>query len=555
MLRVRLAGPMTTIPSNRTRADAVGSLTQEIRLRHVMRLRRQDELRQRHRADRGAIIVAVAASVLSVVACVYFYRTGHLLGYHDTYSHLEISRRILVGRTTGIAQLGAIWLPLPHILQSLLAWNTTLYTTGLAGSIVSMIAFVACAVLIYRIIRVYSPDRVSPGYAGAAVFMLGANMLHHQSTPMDELPFYAFALAAVYGMIRWADTERPTFLLQAALASMAAMLCRYEGWFLAGMLTLTVPVIARRIGCSWPDTRGLTGMFAAFGLFTSSTGWMLYNQLIAGSPLNFLTGPNSSADQMARRTTDVETGHLGKTLLAYGNALLAEHGLAMIVVAGLGLLVLGIGERFSARSLPVLVLGSIMPFFVATIYRGQAPMGMPPVNEYLLNARFALIGALPAAILTGYLVSRLPKRLIPMAAVIVVTGTAGLSITAFRQDGLVSVREVTEDLSAQQDQARVADFLRGHTTGPIMLDLVGNERAAFPVLDRVIYDGTKIGRENVWKQALASPRSVGAHVVLMRGSGPRGADAVFTALHGTAAMAGSEVVYEADGYTVCQFLS
>ncbi|GAA2844625.1 hypothetical protein Acy02nite_45710 [Actinoplanes cyaneus] len=550
-----MAGPMTTIPSDRTRADAVGSLTQEIQLRHLTRLRRPGDPGQEHRADRGAIVVAVTASVLAVVACVYFYRTGHLLGYHDTYSHLEISRRILTGRTTGIAQLGAIWLPLPHILQSLFAWNTTLYTTGLAGSIVSMTSFVACAVLIYRIIRVYSPDRVSPGYAGAAVFMLGANMLHHQSTSMDELPFYAFALAATYGMIRWADTERPTFLLQASLASMLAMLCRYEGWFLAGMLTLVVPVIARRIGCSWPDTRGLTGMFAAFGVLTSSIGWMLYNWMIAGSPLNFLTGPNSSADQMARRTTDVETGNLGKTLLAYGNALLADHGLVVIVVAAIGLLVFLIGERLSARSLPVLVLGSIMPFFLYTIYRGQAPIGMPPVNEYLLNARFALVGALPAAILTGYLVSRLPRRVIPSAALIVVVGMAGLSITAFRQDGLVSVREVTEDLSAQQDQVRVADFLAAHTSGPIMLDLVGNERAAFPVLDRVIYDGTKIGRANVWKRALASPRSVGAHVVLMRGAGPRGADAVFTALHGAAAMTGAEVLYEADGYIVYQLPS
>ncbi|WP_436525139.1 glycosyltransferase family 39 protein [Actinoplanes sp. HUAS TT8] len=546
---------MTTIPANRTRTDAVGSLTQEIRLRHVMRLRRQDDPRERRRVDRGAVVVAVVASVLSIAACAYFYRTGHLLGYHDTYSHLEISRRILVGRTTGIAQLGAIWLPLPHILQSLFAWNTTLYSTGLAGSIVSMVSFVACSVLIYRIVRVYSPDRVSPAYAGAAVFMLGANMLHHQSTSMDELPFYAFALAAAYGLIRWADTERPTYLLQASLASMLAMLCRYEGWFLAGLFTLIVPVIARRLGHSWPDTRGLTGMFAAFGLFTSSAGWMLYNWMIAGSPLNFLNGPNSSSDQMARRTTDVETGNIGKTLLAYGNALLAEHGLLVIAVALLGLVVFLAGERLSARSLPVLVLGAIMPFFLWTIYRGQAPIGMLPVNEYVLNARFALVGALPAAVLTGYLVSRLPRRVVPAAALTVIVGLAGLSITTFRTDALVSVREVTEDLSAQQDQVRVADFLAAQTDGPILLDLIGNERAAFPVLDRVIYDGTKIGRRNVWKQALESPRSVGARVVLMRGSGPRGTDAVFTALHGASAMDGSRVVYEADGYLVYQFLS
>ncbi|BCY15622.1 glycosyltransferase family 39 protein [Actinoplanes sp. L3-i22] len=549
---------MTTIPSQRpldeVRADSPASLTQEIRIRHAMRLRRRDDPAKR-RADRGALVVAVAATVLAITACVYFYRAGRILGYHDTYSHLEISRRILTGRTTGIAQLGAIWLPLPHILQALFAWNTTLYTTGLAGSIVSMTAYVASSVLIYRIIRVYRPDRVSPAYAGAAVFMLGANMLHHQSTSMDELPFYAFALAATYGLVKWADTRQATYLLQASLASMLAMLCRYEGWFLAGMLTLAVPIIARRTGHSWPDTRGLTGTFAAFGLLTSSGGWMLYNWMIAGSPLNFLTGPNSSADQMARRTTDVETGSISKTLRAYGGALLADHGLAVVGLAAIGLIVFLVGERLSARSLPVLALGSIMPFFLYTIFRGQAPIGMPPVNEYVLNARFALVGALPAAVLIGYLVSRLPRRTTVAASIAVVLGMSVLTVSTFRQDALVSVREVTDDLSAQQDQARVAGFLEAHTTGPILLDLVGNERAAFPVLDRVVYDGTKIGRHNVWKQALRSPRSVGAQVVLMRGGGPRGADEVFTALHGMPAMAGARVIYEADDYTVYQFLS
>ncbi|MFC3989907.1 ArnT family glycosyltransferase [Actinoplanes siamensis] len=553
----RLVTTATEPPTERLLTDTeeppterLVTLTQEIRIRHAKRLRHVGDRPAGRRPDRAMLAVALAATVLAVAACVYFYRTDRILGYHDTYSHLEISRRLLVGRTTGIAQLGAIWLPLPHLLQSLLAWNTTLYTTGLAGSIVSMTAFVACAVLIYRIVLVYRPDRTAPAVTGAAVFMLGANLLHHQATSMDELPFYAFALAATYGMIRWADTGRPNHLLYASIASMLAMLCRYEGWFLAGMLAVAVPVIARRTGHSWRDTRGLTGMFAVFGVLTSSIGWMLYNWMIAGSPLNFLNGPNSSADQMARRTTDVETGSLSKTLHAYGGALVADHGLVLLGLAAAGLVVFLAGERLSPRSLPIFALGSIVPFFLYTIYRGQAPIGMPPVNEYVLNARFALVAALPAAVLVGYLIARLPRRAVLVASVLVVAGLAGLSATAFRRGDLVSVQEVTEDLSAQRDQVRVATFLREHTDGPIMLSLIGNERAAFPVLDRVIYDGTKVGRRNVWGQALKSPLSAGAEVVLMRGAGPRGADQVYDALHGTPAMDAYHVVYRADGYLV-----
>jgi hypothetical protein len=73
---------------------------------------------------------------------------------------------------------------------------------------------------------------------------------------------------------------------------------------------------------------------------------------------------------------------------------------------------------------------------------------------------------------------------------------------------------------------------------------------AFPVLDRVIYEGTKSGRTNGWAQALRSPRSVGAQVVLMRGSAQYGNDAVYDALHGQPAMAGYRVAFSDGDYTI-----
>src|SRR5262249_44379464 len=216
--------------------------------------------------DPFAIGVVIVASVVSIAACVHFYLAHQILGYQDAYSHLEISRRVLVGRTTGIAQLGAIWLPVPHILQSVFAWNGTLYETGLAGAFVSMAAFVVCVIRIYRIVRVFTPQLVWPALAAAAVFMTNANVLYQQSTPMDELPFYAFSLLATDGLVRWADTKRASHLLRAAIACMLAMLCRYEAWFLAVIFTIAVPIIARRIGHSWRDVRGLSGLFAMFGV-------------------------------------------------------------------------------------------------------------------------------------------------------------------------------------------------------------------------------------------------------------------------------------------------
>jgi hypothetical protein len=528
----------------------IGPWTQEFRVLRALRSRHVTT--EAKRRDWAAVGVAVAASLVSIAACTYFYLTHRLLGYQDSYSHLEISRRILMGRTTGIAQLGAIWLPVPHLCQALFAWNRALYVTGLAGAVVSMAAFVACATLIYRIVRVFSPRRALPAIAAAAAFMTDANMLYQQTTAMDELPFFAFALAAIDGLVRWVDTGRANYLLRASLATMLAMLCRYEGWFLAGMLAVAVPIMARRTGHSWRDTRGLTVMFGVFGVLTASGGWLFYNWAIAGSPTNFLYGPNSSADQMAKRSGDVEIGSWPKSLHAYGAALVADHGLVFLGIAALGLVAFLVFERFSARALPILALSAIVPFYVATIENGQEPIEIPPVNPFLLNLRFGLVAALPAAVFVGYLFARLPRRLAVAGSALAIIVFAAISANAFRQHSIVTAREAADDAAAQSVQAEVGEFLELHTAGPIMVNMVGNERVAFQVLDRVIYEGTKSGRTNIWRQALDDPRSVGAQLVLMRSSGEHGSDEVYSKLHDAPAMSAYHVIFSNDEYTVYQ---
>ena len=524
--------------------------TQEFRILRALRSRH--EVRTTATRDWAAFVVTGTAATLSLLACVYFFRQHLLLGYHDTYAHLEISRRVLTGRTTGIAQLGTIWLPVPHMLQALFAWNSTLYLSGLAGAFVSMASFVGCSTLIYRIARIFSPQRSWPAVAAASVFMTNPNLLYHQTTAMDELPFLVFALAATYRLIQWATTSRATLLLEAAIATMLAMLCRYEGWFLAGVFTIVVLVVARRSGHTWRDVRGLTGMFAAFGVLTASSGWLFYNLLITGNPLNFLYGPNSSADQMAQRHTDVAIGSWSTTVRAYTGALLADHGITILVAAAAGLVVFVLIERGSNRSLPVLALSTIIPFYLFIIERGQAPIEVPPVNPSLLNLRFGLIAALPAALLIGYLLSRLPARLAVIASIVVTVAATSISAATFRSHDLVTVAEVKLHLIDQESQTDVGDFLARQTSGPILLNLVGNERLAFPVIDRVIYEGTRDGRVNVWSSALRDPRTVGATIVVMRASGKKRADDVYTALHDSPAMAAYHEVYANGDFKIYQ---
>jgi hypothetical protein len=501
--------------------------------------------------DRTALLVGLIATALSVASTWYYFQHQLILAYHDSFSHLEISRRVVAGLSPGIAQLGGVWLPVPQLLQDLFSWNYTLYRTGLAGSAVSMGSYVVATVLIYRLIMLLSGERRWPAVAGALAFAVNANVLYQQVTSMDELPFYVFTIAAVYYLVKWAELRKPTDLLAASISSMLAMLCRYEGWFLACVFAACVVLMAWRLGYSRRDVRGLTLIFAIFGLLMSIVGWVVYNYLIFDNPINFEDGPDSSAAQMAERHTSIVSESWSLTLKGYSYAVVSDLGLVMVALAAIGLIVFLRTERFSARSLPVLGLLTIIPFYLYSLKGGAEPISVPQSYGFLLNYRFGLIVAMPAAILIGYLLSRLPdKALLPASAACVV-GLALLSGLSFARHQVVLATEAAQDLYVQHDQVVAGNFLVQDTSGLILLDIVQNERVDFDVVDRTVYDGTKESGHNQWHAVLQNPEAFGIRVIVMRLPSPsEPVDAVYAALHNSPLLHHYHLVYHSSSYLI-----
>lgn len=500
--------------------------------------------------DRMVLAVGLVATALSTISTYYYFRHHLILGYQDSFSHLEISRRVVAGLSPGIAQLGGIWLPVPQLLQALFSWNDALYRTGLAGAAVSMACYAASTVLLYQLIRVYSRERKWPAVTGAMVFAVNVNVLYQQSTPMDELPFYLFTIAAVYYLVRWGETRNPTNLLPGSVASMLAVLCRYEGWFLAGIYVICVIVMALRLGYSWRDTRGLALSSAIFGLVVPMSGWLLYSYMIFNSPLYFLYGPNSSTAQMAERHDDFNVGHWLLTVKAYSYAVLSDLGLAVIAVAALGLVVFLAAERLSARSVPVLGLLCIVPFYLWTLEAGLEPMNMPQQSG-LLNYRFGLVLVIPAAILIGYLATRLSGSAVLPVALASIVALAVMSGQSFGRHQVVLATEAAQDLAAQQGQIQAGNFLMQHTTGLILLDILRNERVGFDVVDRTVYEGTEEGGTDRWTAALRNPQASGIRVIVMRLPSPaESADGVYFALHDSPALRSYRLTFRSPSYVI-----
>jgi hypothetical protein len=451
-------------------------------------LGRQDQLAEsgsrRGLAGPGTRYVLAAASVLSVAAYLHFYPHGTTIAYGDAKSHLLIARRVLFADTPGVGQLGGVWLPLPHLLMLPLIWNDWAYYSGFAGSIVMMVAYVAAVVLVYKFIWHLTRQRWA-AVAGTAVFALNPNVLYMQSTPMTELLMFATMMGAVYGLLRWIQTDdrdqrHHLYLIGAGLSALLCALTRYEGWTLAVVLTglvlycslahltlaarlvvtgfVTASVVAAGWGVvhlgalalvivpvallgylflrrlyqrnDWDMTEGQLITFGILGA-VGPLAWMAWNWVIFGSPLAFQTG------QYARPSLWVDSGekavhNMVISLRTYEIATVDNLTPLVAILAVIGLAVYLWRTRLSAESLPALALLVMFPMFVVTLYKGERPLHVYQYYDNFYNVRFGLVMLLPACILVGYLtaeLSRLGQRLPSRWRAVAVTAPA-LATTA-----------------------------------------------------------------------------------------------------------------------------
>src|SRR4030042_2715897 len=94
-------------------------------------------------------IIIFVLGLVAVMTYFQYYQSGIGLAYNDARSHLDIGRRVVEGLTPGLAQLGSVWLPLPHLLMIPTIWNDFFWHSGLSGAIISMISFICLGVIVY----------------------------------------------------------------------------------------------------------------------------------------------------------------------------------------------------------------------------------------------------------------------------------------------------------------------------------------------------------------------------------------------------------------------
>ena len=338
------------------------------------------------RNELAAVLACCAAASLSAIA--WSWRNGALLNYGDAIAHLHIARRVVDCRFHSIAELGSVWLPLPHLLMLPFVQVYAWWANGVAGTIPSALAYLMSCIGLYRLSRRWLP----PHAAALALifFALNPNLLYLQTTAMTEPLFLCEMIWTALLLVEWrisleADPER-TGRLQIWIVTVliAAVWTRYDGWIIALLAWLGMAMTRLKHG----KLRSASFWFSSAALAAAPALWLVYNATQFGDWLEFARGPYS-AKAIELRTASHGPGppHPGWhnpwvslkffVKVAQMDAVAAAWGNFAFVLSVLGTLGAWLAARRRAFAW-TLLLWIPVPFYAYSVAYGSVPIFIPP---------------------------------------------------------------------------------------------------------------------------------------------------------------------------------
>src|SRR5215467_4122932 len=377
---------------------------------------------------RALIVVTVTALAVSALSLVYFYGRGMSNLYLDGIAHVNIARKVVDSPEHTFwrqyLQIGSPWLPVHTVLMLPLVSNDFLWRTGLAGSLISMAAFVLTAIVMYLLAwDLY----VTPGKGGhllplitAGVFMFNPAIVYMQATPMTESLFMAVLASAVFMLYRWSRNQSRARLAAAAIVLLVATLTRYEAWPVAILSVALVLLYTHGTAAGKIKNAVLFSAIVAIGPLY----WLWHNWAIFGNPFEFLTGPYSARGLFSqnRATLGWSTIFVGHPLLDVAIMLISAAvcvGPLIILLSAGGLARLAARRRSQILNEGMLALLAVpFIFHVVSLYRGEIQV-FPTSAFGLLYVRYGLPTVLAVALLVPAVIPAGRGRVFPFHVLLV----------------------------------------------------------------------------------------------------------------------------------------
>jgi hypothetical protein len=500
------------------------------------------------RWDREATLVGQLAAAASLVAFLFYFRHGDLLLYGDAVAHINIARRVIDSQTPGLLQLGTVWLPLPHLLMIPFLLSDSAWQTGIGGALPSMVAYVLGAVGVFRLVlgalshaaKAGPATRIS-AWLAAIIYAANPNLLYLQTTAMTE-PLYLTLF--IWALVHFSEFVRSTgettsrapssSLTKCGLCLAAACLTRYDGWFLAGVMSMAVGMVVIRSG----KVRTLGSALARFVLLAAAAPllWLGYNAIVYDNPVEFANGPYSAPAIEQKSGQSHPGAHDPPVAFSYflksAELNMTEAGWQKLWV-GVLLACTLMMVFVDLRLWPLLLLWTPLIFYTLSISYSGVPVYLPPWWPFsLYNVRYGL-QLLPAfaafaALLLHFLLTLAHGRWMKTTAGLTMVALVAVSYASVWRAQPICYREAWVNsrsrITLETELATNLRLLPHNVTLLLYLgDHVGAlQRAGIP-LRQTINEGNHrpwfrpSDPEGLWERALSDPHQYADYVIAIDG--------------------------------------
>lgn len=465
------------------------------------------------------LIVAALSVVFSVSATIYFYLHGNIISYGDAESHLNIAKRVVSSLTPGMAQLGGIWLPLPHVLLVPFVYFDPLWRSGIAGAIVSGIGYIVTCVILYKLIFLITKSKLA-SFFGFLIFAINPNILYMQSTPLTEIPLITFFMLSSYFFTKYLLSDQDFLsLIYASFFGFCATLSRYDGWFLVLFEAVIIIFMYVTHKTLWKKMQGRVILFSTLAFFGILL-WFLWGLVILGDPLYFTHSQFSAKSQqqgfLARGELPAYKNIL-VSLLYYSVTTLSNLGVIIFFIGIIGMILYAKNTTNKHRFYFLCVVFSPFILNVYSLFAGQSVIFIPDVTPVgfqwrLFNARYGTIMIPVLAFFSGYLFYkvRLPGKVVIICLLLfqLLLYGIGYSRNIVLADGIVGLSHAKSP-SAEYWMAKHYDH------GLVLLDDYARTmsviRSGIP-MQNVIYIGTK----PYWEESFRQPEKYATWIIMQK---------------------------------------
>ena len=317
------------------------------------------------------VVMTLAAALGGAYVAWHYHRLGLTLSHYDARGHLVVARRIADSITPGWQQIGAVWLPLPHLLNAIPVQVDLFYRTGASGVAISIASYAITAGAIAWILVMLTESALA-AVAGAAVFALNPNVLYLQSTPMTEPLLLATTTVAVAMLMAWCEADRVIHRADLKVCTTsegsephgrsAGLKACYIGWaFALACLTryeawpVTASALAAAAWTRWRRDHPLPAMvrdIAGIAVYPTLAivGYAIFSRVVIGEW--FLAGGFFVPENKALGDPMMAAAEIG-----WGTRMLSGAPLTWLGAAGIAIaLGLGLASRRRADMLMVVAL-------------------------------------------------------------------------------------------------------------------------------------------------------------------------------------------------------